>query len=84
MLLFFTNDSKQKKKLIETDYVEDIYDVIESFFEDHGFRPHFVKTEFEPVWKISFGSTSEYFFVENYSQENIDEAKEYIQEERKE
>ena len=43
MLLYFTNNSKQNKILIETEYAEDVYDEIMAFFEEHGIRPHFVK-----------------------------------------
>lgn len=74
MLLYFTNDSKQKKKLIESDYAEDIYDTILSFFEEHRKFPHFLHVEQEQdKVKISFESTSEFFYIEGVMAEEYEE-----------
>lgn len=60
MLLYFTNNSKQRKILIETDYVEDVYDEIQAFFEDYNIRPHFIGiVNGDNVCKISWNSQSE-------------------------
>lgn len=75
MILYYINGSQQRKKLVESEYVEDVYDVIEEFFDEHGYRPHFIKNEFEPEWKITFGSYSEYFLVADYDEEDVIEAK---------
>lgn len=45
MLLYFTNNSKQNKILIETDYAEDVLDEVLAFFEAYHIHPHFVKVE---------------------------------------
>lgn len=37
MFLYFTNDSKQRRNLAQTNYVEDIYDEIMAFFEEKKF-----------------------------------------------
>lgn len=79
MILYFMNDSKQKKKLLESDYVEDIYDVMEAFFEEHRFRPHFIRSSFEEGWKVTFGSMTECFVIEGYSETDIEEAKKFLQ-----
>ena len=74
MLLYFTNDSKQKKNLIESDYAEDIYDTILSFFEEHRKFPHFLRVEQEhDKVKISFESTSEFFYIEGVTVEEYEE-----------
>lgn len=52
MLLYFTNNSKQNKILLETDYVEDIYDEILTFFEEYHIYPHYVKVE--PVDRTAY------------------------------
>lgn len=81
MLLYFTNNSKQKKKLIESDYAEDIYDTILSFFEEHRKFPHFLHVEQEDnKTRISFGSVSEFFYVEGVSKMDYKELHELFQE----
>lgn len=52
MLLYFTNNSKQNKILLETDYVEDIYDEILTFFEEYHIYPHYIKVE--PVNRTAY------------------------------
>lgn len=78
MILYFTNDSKQKKKLLETDYVEDIFDEITAFFEEHHFRPHFLQVQkYEGEPRIVFGSMTEYFGVMDVSEADAKELMEY-------
>ena len=65
MKLYFTNDSKQQKRIVESDYVEDLYDEIIMFFEDHHKFPHFLEASIEDeVIKVIFGSSSEYFYID--------------------
>lgn len=72
MTLYFTNNSKQKKLLIETDFVEDIYDEIQAFFEDYKIRPHFIKFEcVDDVCKIMWNSLSEMFVCENITEDLV-------------
>ena len=52
MLLYFINNSKQNKILLETDFIEDIYDEILSFFEEYRIYPHYVKVE--PVDRTAY------------------------------
>lgn len=80
MILSFTNNSKQKKILIETDFVEDIYDEIQAFFEDYKIRPHYIKFEYvNATCKIMWNSLSELFLCENISAEQISELKELFE-----
>ena len=73
MLLYFTNNSKQKKVLIETDYVEDIYDEIMAFFEDYKIRPHLIEIRNEESGcSIGWESQSEFFICEGASNDDID------------
>lgn len=44
MTLYFVNGSKQKKYIIESDYGEDIIDMIIDFFETHNRFPHMLST----------------------------------------
>lgn len=81
MKVYFTNDSKQKKTLIETDYAEDAYDVIIAFFEEHRNFPHFLQLEREENRaKISFGSYTEFFYVESVTDEDYEKIEELIKE----
>jgi len=65
MRLYFTGCSKQMKFLIDTDYVEDIYDEIEAFFEEHKIRPHIIELrQAHAGYEIWFGSMSEKFVIE--------------------
>lgn len=73
MKLLFVNDSRQRRELIETDYAEDVYDTIISFFEDNRVRPHFLEIANEDeVAVVSFGSMSEKFVVEDIEKEDIE------------
>lgn len=66
MRLLFTNCSKQKKLLIETDYIEDIYDEVEIFFEDHKIRPYYIDIrKTENAYEVWYGSMSERFIIED-------------------
>lgn len=76
MLLYFTNDSKQKKILIESDYVEDIYDEIQAFFEEHHIRPHFINVVSDVKGCIiSWNSQTEKFVCEGIAKEQVEELK---------
>lgn len=80
MKLYFINDSRQKRLLDETNYVEDIYDMIDAFFEDHGVKARFIQTSFKQEWSVTFGSLSEKFLVEDYSEEDIQKAVRFLKE----
>lgn len=76
MEMFFENSSKQKKKLIVTDYIEDLYDVIEDFFEEHKHRPHLLSFKLEGnECHISFESGCEGFVIENITSPGVIELK---------
>ena len=76
MLLYFTNNSKQKKVLIETDYIEDVYDEILAFFEDYKIRPHFIMVDSIDIGcKIFWNSQTEMFICEDVIAEEIEELK---------
>jgi hypothetical protein len=79
MKLYFINGSKQKKLLLESDYSDDIYDTLIGFFEEHERFPHILKAEMtnEGI-RISFESSSESFLVEDASEEEAKEIKDYI------
>ncbi|MCQ2492847.1 MAG: hypothetical protein MJ087_07410 [Lachnospiraceae bacterium] len=64
-------------------YVEDIYDSLIFFFEDHKMRPRFLHLDdsVEGEWKITFGSLTEYFHVTGVTKEDLEELRE-IQQER--
>lgn len=74
MKLYFFNDSRQKRLLDETHYVEDIYDMIDAFFEDHGVKARFIQTSFQEGWSVTFGSFTERFVVEDYTEKDIQDA----------
>lgn len=74
--MYFENSSKQKKKLITTDYIEDIYDVMEDFFEEHKRRPHLLHMEnVENNLKITFESGCEGFLISDMQEAQIQELK---------
>ena len=76
MEMYFENSSKQKKKLITTDYIEDIYDVMEDFFEEHKRRPHLLHMEYvENNLKITFESGCESFLISDMQEAQIQESK---------
>ena len=80
MKLYFTNDSKQKKTLIESDFIEDIFDEMMAFFDANRIWPHFLEPAYdEGSIKISFGSTSEYFVVLDVTEIDLEELKEFIE-----
>ena len=84
MTLYFRGGSKQKKVLISSDFAEDICDVILGFFEEHGKYPHFLQMDLcageENVLRISFGSSSEFFFIEQAAEEEIRCFEDFIRE----
>lgn len=81
MEMYFENSSKQKKKLITTDYIGDIYDVMEDFFEEHKRRPHLLHMEYvENNLKITFESGCEGFVINNIEETQIQELKDMLNE----
>lgn len=79
MKMFFVNSSKQYKKLIESDYIEDLYDVIEDFFDEHKHRPHLLRFVSEgSECKISFESGCEGFEIEDVSASDVTELKKLL------
>ena len=76
MRLYFTGCSKQMKFLIDTDYVEDIYDEIEAFFEEYKIRPHIIELrQVHAGYEIWFGSMSERFVIEGMDDNRASELK---------
>lgn len=76
MILYFTNSSKQKKMLIETDYVEDVLDGILAFLEEYRIRPHFMCISAnENRYIITWESWSEMFVCEGMTEEDSRELK---------
>lgn len=64
MKLFFVGGSKQEKLLFESDYVDDLYDVMISFFEEHRYYPHFIRFErCENHLFLYFTHTKECFLI---------------------
>lgn len=64
MELRFVNGSNQKKKIIESDYMEDIIDMIIDFFETHNRFPHVMYLEHEnDNICVSFIGTCEHFEI---------------------
>jgi len=79
MILYFVNGSKQRKYLIESDYAEDIIDVVIEFFESHNRFPHkleLVTGEEEIIVQIA--NTSEHFLITESTEEDVDVIKEWI------
>lgn len=78
MTLYFVNGSRQKKKIIESDYAEDIYDSILDFFESHGHLPHFLELmQSDRDAVVTFESSCEHFLVED-AEEDLGELETYI------
>lgn len=74
MHLYFTNCSKQKKVLIDSEYVEDIYDEILTFFEEYHIFPHFISIQKEDEeCKVYFNPNSEYFGITDIKEDEIKE-----------
>lgn len=81
MKLYFTNDSKQKKLIIESDYAEDIFDTTIAFFEERKKFPHFLHIDaIENCARISFGSVTEFFLIEDFSEKDYDDLEELFKE----
>lgn len=79
MKLYFIYGNKQKKSLVESDYADDIYDVIISFFEDHNSFPHVItlgRNEGDAV--VSIPNTLEHFLILDVSDEQFDELDELV------
>ncbi len=82
MKIIFVNGSKQHKCLLESDYVDDLFDTMIGFFEEHGKYPHFLKaqTAGEDL-KVTFESQSEYFLLSGASGEEREEFSELLESE---
>ena len=79
MTLYFVNGSKQKKYIIESDYGEDIIDMIIDFFEKHNRFPHMLSiTNEDDNLIINIINSSEHFLVEDIDGENEDIITEWI------
>lgn len=81
MTLYFVNGSRQMKKLMESDYADDLYDVMMGFFEEHGKYPHFLETErVDDGLKIRFESQCEYFYLQGAEEEECEEYEALVRE----
>lgn len=81
MILEFENGTHTRKELTRTDMVEDIFDVVQAFFEEHRFRPPYMRFTFNSdEWKIDIGSMTEFFFVKEFEDENIGDMKQFLSE----
>lgn len=70
MELYFVYGNKQKKKLVESDYADDIYDVVLAFFEEHKVFPHILRLERDGADAIiSMPNTAECFCISNIDNE---------------
>jgi len=79
MTLFFVNGSRQRKMLLESDFADDLYDVMIGFFEEHGKFPHILETErADGGLKIRFESLCEYFYLEGADEEACEEFEELV------
>lgn len=64
MVLYFVNGSKQRKEVVESDYAEDMIDVIIDFFESHHKFPHVMKTvRIDQNLMITMENTAEHFLI---------------------
>lgn len=80
MKLYFVNGSHQRKLLLESDYADDLYDILIGFFEEHGRYPHFLKIErLETSCEVHLESQSEYFLLEEVDENGITEFSELIE-----
>ena len=60
--------------MIESDYADDLYDMLIGFFDEHNRYPHFLKCErLNNACKISFESTSEFFLIDGADDEQMNE-----------
>jgi len=81
VILYFVNGSHQKKKLIESDFADDLYDVLMDFFEEHKHFPRFLQMENkDKAVRITFESASEHFLVEDINEDEASEFEEIIKE----
>lgn len=70
MKLLFVNGSKQQKKIVESDYMEDIIDMILDFFETHNRFPHVMYMEEEDDYTcIKIAGTAEHFRITDVDEE---------------
>ena len=80
MTLYFINGSHQQKYLVESDYIEDIIDIIIDFFESHNSFPHMltVQRENEDI-RIEMTNTREHFRITDVSAEDEEAVTEWIE-----
>lgn len=79
MIIYFVNGSKQKKYLVESDYAEDIIDVIIEFFESHNRFPHKLELGvMDDELLVKIANTTEHFLITEASVEDVDMIKEWI------
>ena len=70
MFLYFVNGSHQQKLLLESDYADDLYDIMIGFFEEHGRYPHFLEMErYDDYCEVHFESATEYFLLSDVDSE---------------
>lgn len=71
MTVYFVNGSLQKKKLIESDYAEDMIDIILDFFESHGSIPHMLEIRREQTdLLVVLPNTREHFLITDVGAED--------------
>lgn len=79
MVLYFVNGSHQKKEIIESEYADDLYDMLIGFFEEHKHFPRFLEMRMDgDELIINFESQSEYFLIEEINDEEIKELEELV------
>lgn len=79
MTLYFVNGSKQRKELIESDYAEDIIDVMLDFFEEHSRFPHILEyVRCKEGAQIMLGHSAEHFYIEDIGEDAEAEINEWI------
>lgn len=82
MILYFVNGSRQKKFLLQSDFVDDIYDVIIGFFEEHGKFPHILTgMKKDDKFEVHFDNSCEVFLIEDADNDNQNELMNIIKEE---
>jgi len=74
MILYFVNGSHQQKLLLESDFADDLYDMLIGFFEEHGKYPHFLELKkYDNYCEVHFESVSEYFLLQDADDEMVAE-----------
>lgn len=79
MILYFINGSMQSKELIESDYAEDIIDIIIDFFESHGAFPHMLEgTRDGEDFLIRWPNTREHFRIKDVGEDEENTIREWM------